>query len=86
MLQNIILRFLLNFQEIHLSCPLNKTQESGFKIYNAGNLPLDAQFGFSIHKQSFSVTPTSIILKPGVDAELRVKFMPTDISSKTLST
>ncbi|XP_060568181.1 centrosomal protein of 192 kDa-like isoform X2 [Ruditapes philippinarum] len=75
-----------NLKEIHLSCPLNKTQESGFKIYNAGNLPLDAQFGFSIHKQSFSVTPTSIILKPGVDAELRVKFMPTDISSKTLST
>ena len=77
---------IFHFQEIHLTCPPNKTQDSGFKIYNAGNLPLDAVFGFSEHKKSFSVSPPSITVQPGVDAELRVAFMPTDISPKSLST
>ncbi|XP_053402304.1 uncharacterized protein LOC123548511 isoform X2 [Mercenaria mercenaria] len=75
-----------NLKEIHLTSTPNKTQETSFKVYNAGNLKLHAVFGFSAHKQLFSVSPASLTLKPGVDAELSVAFMPTEMSSKALST
>lgn len=75
-----------NLKEIHLTCAPKKTQQTSFKVYNAGNLSLNAAFGFTEHKPLFSVSPTSLSLRPGVDAELNVAFMPSEMSPSKAST
>lgn len=63
-----------------MSTSVKKSRETRVKVYNAGNLNLNVSFGFSEHKDIFTVAPGSISLRPGVDAELHVSFKPTDMS------
>ncbi|KAL4232237.1 hypothetical protein ACF0H5_009811 [Mactra antiquata] len=74
-----------NLKELRLTCAPNRVYETHFKVFNAGNLPLDASFGFTAHKNVFSVYPTTLSLNPDVDGELTVAFKPREETPSRLA-
>lgn len=62
-----------------------EVQETNVKMYNAGNLTLHVSFGFSEHKDMFSVSPTSLALKPRTDGNVNVAFHPRDETVRKFS-
>lgn len=65
------------FQELQMSaCPGN-SRESGFRIFNAGNLELNLRFWFMTHSDVFTVKPETMLgLQPAEEANLTIRFTP----------
>ena len=77
----IRVKFIL--QELQLSTYAGKTRETGFKIYNAGNLELNLSFWFMSHSDLFTVNPeTMLALQPAEEAMLGIKFTPHDMTEE----
>ena len=67
------------------ACP-GKSRETGFKIYNAGNLELNLSFWFMSHSDMFTVNPEAMLgLQPAEEALLTIKFTPKDMAEQRVS-